>query len=864
MKLTRSRNSSVLEDSAFLHGPFELTAHLQQQQQQLILKPHVIKLRKHSIKHAHEKVDMNNYSQTAPSTSANPNNNSNSSSVQLVKSLRFKTLTVLILLFILLMALCLATLLTAFNLSFQQVENSMALESAKRSTRAFFDDFSYLNSRVFEYAAFGDTVNVVLNTTNNAPMAAEAYLNYYLHCQYQLSTKVNFALIYYLNGTLLKGLGCFRGLKLDKIPQELLSLDTIVGRPLKKNIENPATRNVGFFSPSEKLLDLVTNSETSAILAKNFSITPSSDVSNVLLLSAMPIQDTDYKKSYGLLVFGRYEFIDYVYDMSDRTQLCLTLYNLDILKDRQTFAASLANDFSNFTELTYYGKDLTTLSNYISKSTRNWQPTIINGIYSQSNWGNNSGQFVQQISVPTDFDDTIPILKNRQCADSDSVVGERMAVFQLFNDITGKSNLVIRTDFPRDIFTLGITSFVITWAVMTFMIILLSVSVIIFLEYFVIRRVIRLTNSVRSITNNNDIKQRVPNSGSDELGMLSDDVNDMLTALDNSQSVLTEDNLLMQRLLEKTSLSEQQSRVIMNGIEDFIIVANCKNGSIISFNTIFESKILKKNLTNIMDYFITESRHSVSTDTLNIYDSSETSITTNSATAKVDDFLSKLDQLAQSKTRWEIHLKSSLNIEIPVSVSASHVNMMLEEGKINDVFVIVARNLSEQQELRQAVKHHQQQMQQFKQNLEFERVMFHPVLKEKFKAFCEKECSEENFSFLEDVAAYKTTKKTADRSKKQSEIIQKYLLDSSPTPINISQKVKETEVTKISNGYAQIDLFDNIERVVKAMMLKDTFMRFSLQNDIALVETSSASSDSGTTLSILSSSTVSNASTSVL
>lgn len=419
--------------------------------------------------------------------------------------------------------------------------------------------------------------------------------------------------------------------------------------------------------------------------------------------------------------------------MSDRTQLCITMYNLDIIKDRQTFAASVANDFSNFTESTFYGKDETTLSNFIAKSTKNWQPTFINGINSQSNWGNNSGQFVQQLSIPSDFDDMIPIVKDRQCADSDSITGERMAVFQLYNDLTGKNNLVIRTDFPRDIYTLGITSFVITWAVMTFMIILLSVSVIIFLEFFVIRRVLRLTNSVRSITNNNDIKQRVPHSGSDELGMLSDDVNDMLTALDNSQSALTDDNLLMQRLLEKTSLSEQQSRVIMNGIDDFIIVVNCKNGSIISYNTIFESKILKKNSTNIVDYFVTESRRSVSTDTLNIYDSSETSVTTNFNSTKVEYFLSKLDQLTESKTRWEIHLKSSLNIEIPVSVSASHVNMMLEEGKISDVFVIVARNLSEQQELRQAVKHHQQQMQQFKQNLEFERVMFHPVLKEKFK-----------------------------------------------------------------------------------------------------------------------------------
>ena len=86
--------------------------------------------------------------------------------------------------------------------------------------------------------------------------------------------------------------------------------------------------------------------------------------------------------------------------------------------------------------------------------------------------------------------------------------------------------------------------------------------------------------------------------------------------------------------------------------------------------------------------------------------------------------------------------------------------------------------------------------------------------------------------FIEDCELYKTMKKVSDRAKKQTEIVDKYLTINSPYPINISQQVRVTEVSKIQNGYGQIDLFDNIEDIIKNMVVKDTFYRFSLEQNI--------------------------------
>ncbi|EFC38310.1 RGS domain-containing protein [Naegleria gruberi] len=760
--------------------------------------------------------DDNNLNVMDPSSSAQT---PDSQSVLIHKSLRFKITIILILLFLLLMATCLAILLTAFNISFLSVENSMAMESAKRTSRTLFDDFYFLTSRLFEYGAFKDAIDVVTNTNSNATVLANQFLNYYLHCQYQLTSRVNFALIYYMNGTYLSGLGCFDGYRLDKIPNDLINLQaSSIGRVLMDGMSNPSTRNVGFYSPSESLFDLIVSNITVSGLNQNFNITTQTKLLNLLLLSAMPIQDTDYQKTYGIMIFGRYQTREFFTDMSDRSQYCLTPYNLRSSRDRYLFAKSLSSDKSK-TELTSQQT-----SKIISEKTSSWTQTLIEGVSSQSLWSNNTGQFIQQFSVDEN-DLNLPLFENRLCSNKAILYGSKISIFQEYYDLISDGSMVIRTDFDREVYTLGITSFLITWSVMTVMIILLSIGLIIFLEIVVLKRLLKLTNAVRIITNSTNIKERVPNVGSDELGMLCEDVNNMLDALDATQTILSEDNELMQRLLEKTSLSEQKSRVIMNSIDDFIFSVDSKTAQIVNFNTIFESRILKKQFNLVSQYLqkapLMDSQNNGS-DMAFLYNSIENPNHLN------DEILKYLENMAETKSRWDTTILSNLGSEIPVSVSTSKVDIMLDEGNIHQVYVIVARNMSEQVELRQAVKVQEQRMQDFKLGMEFERVMMNSNGREMFK-----ECSEENILFLEDILLYKSIKKTSDRAKKQAEILNKYLCDNSPYAINISQKVREKEVKNIAEGYGQIDLFISIEKVVKSMLLKDTFLRFSLQYDLS-------------------------------
>ena len=648
---------------------------------------------------------------------------------------------------------------------------------------------------MFEYACFGDTVVVVNNTGIDAQQKATEYLEYYLHCQYQLATHVNYALIYYLNGTLLKGLGCYNGYELDYIPIELQSLDTSVGNQLKKNMLVTSTKNVGIFSPSQSFSQMMKYPNDT-----KWGISEEENYPNMMLLSAMPIQDTDYLKSYGVLVFARFQTRDLMSDMSERTQLCLTMYNLDNSNDKVSFLKSTMSesDYSTIDKM----RD-SELTNSINQQTRDWKPTIIDST-NVRNWTNNTGDFVKSATY-TELRNTQSVL-NRQCGESETEE-TRMTVYQQFYDITRTNTFVMKTDFPRDVYTLGITSFFITWGVMTAMIIILSISVILFLEFIILRRVLKLTRAVREITLNNDSNQRVPSVGNDELGILSKDVNNMLQTLDASQQLLTQDNELMQRLLEKMSLSEQKIRVIMNSIDDFIVTAHANNGKLINFNNAFESRFLTKSRSLIGDY-------------LKYGDESGKESETNG------DVLKKLEELSETKTRWESILVSPLGFDTPVTISVTKVNMSIEEeGLTCQVFVIVARNMIHQQELKKAVK----QMETFKQNLEFERVLFNPNLREEFRSFCKKECSEENLNFLEDVMFYKSLKKPSDRAKKQEEIIETYLLIHSPTPLNISQQTRDIHVTKIMAGYGQIDLLDGLESVVKSLVCGDTFMRYSIQ-----------------------------------
>lgn len=631
---------------------------------------------------------------------------SNRRDVVLLSSIRFKTMTVLGVLFLLLMAICLAVLVTAFLLSFNSVEQTYSVEAAKRTTRAYFDDFQSLTSKLSEYGAFNDTVDAVMATNSSF---TEKYMDTYLNCNYQLASKLNFAILYKKDGTLLAFRACFRGISLDNLPEEFNDLSrNELGARLLRNVDAPSTRHVGFFSPFKDLPNLVNSYEKKQAIMAN--MTETELLSYIILMSGMPIQDNyDYNtKTYGLIVFARFDLAEYKQDMANRVQLCITLFNMEYWRHRYLLAIALSGESAPESSSYIFKQNHEWINTYLTERVGDWKTTLINGSSSVTKWKDNMAQLNQPLFVDQQ-NNLYPITENRYCADIEddgNAYGSRMATFQKYYDISRNDSIIIRTDFARRVFVLGTNSFIITWAVMTTMILLLSFAIMVFLEVVVIKRVMNFAKSVREITISNNFKKRVKCMGKDELGLLTDDVNNMLETLDESQTVIVSENERIQELLEKTSLSEQHARVIMNAISDFIFTVDCKSGEIATFNTIFETKILKKNTLAISNYLLVSD-----------------------LAAETDQFLGLFESLSyNTNSRKDALLSTALGNKLPVSLSSTRVTIIQNEEMI-EVYVIVARNMKEQHELMASIKQQQETIQSF----EFEKIMSKKSSKELFR-----------------------------------------------------------------------------------------------------------------------------------
>ena len=99
-------------------------------------------------------------------------------------------------------------------------------------------------------------------------------------------------------------------------------------------------------------------------------------------------------------------------------------------------------------------------------------------------------------------------------------------------------------------------------------------------------------------------------------------------------------------------------------------------------------------------------------------------------------------------------------------------------------------------------------------------------MRNKLRVFCMNEKSYENFKFLEEVDVYKKIKRTQQRSKKQQEIIEQFLTKDSKYELNLSQDETFTLVSKIKNGYGQVEiLFDKLQLVEKYIPFKDSYSK---------------------------------------
>ncbi|KAG2383338.1 hypothetical protein C9374_004675 [Naegleria lovaniensis] len=722
-----------------------------------------------------------------PNYSRHPKNNGASSSkIFFISnfcfnlSLRIRTMMALFITSAIIVALCALGLSLSFEFSFSNVEKLSAIDAVRKTSKALRDDYKIILGKLYEYAAWDDVYESVKSQTT---ASADDLLNTYFSCDYMNKINLNYVMMYFKNGTFFRGTLCYSGYTLTAFPEELIHLDHSF---FFKGVDIPETRISSFFVPNVTIQSLF---EQSGLIVNSNTF---DNHSNALMITAQPIQPTDNSETNGLLIFARYLTHTVVNEIAQRTQLCTTIFDLTNSKDVSEL-------------MSYFNVKSGTTSTTWSTTTTNSQ--LLNEYLSTKSYSNIS------ISDSWTLDDPFQIsahpiqTSSQRLCYKDDVTATHLSSYKLFKDYKGQYSMIIRTDFQRDLYQLGWNSFAYTTITILALVVVMTVVVLVFVELVVLQRVLKIGNFVNIVTRDNDTSRRIPHLGKDELGKLSKDINRMLEALETSHATQLKDYELMQTLLERTALEEEQNRCIMNSIQDFVVNIECTTGKVINLNASFEKALNRK--------FKRESTHGGIYVNEFMTDFGE-----------LQQALEKLESLSLTQEPFQTEFTTTLGAKYPVSLTVKKTKMTLREGVIGFTYIMVMKNMKEQVELQTMLSRQQEQLEEIQKIQQFDQVMADEELRARFKEFTIQERSSENFLFLEDVEYYKSLSKSTERAKLQQDIILKYLLPDSPQPLNISQKILHAESKKIVSGYGQLGLFDRLETLVKAMILDDTFRRF--------------------------------------
>jgi PAS domain-containing protein len=483
-------------------------------------------------------------------------------------------------------------------------------------------------------------------------------------------------------------------------------------------------------------------------------------------MAGSPLMQTDLTgDSYGFALYGKFQDTTVVNDMASRAQLCVTFGILQ----------GTGADSSVVKSYGSYAKTIKTTSTTIQ----------------DANW-------VTDGSVPVGPLDTT-FLSPRQCWNVEQggnpgnvSFEDRVQTFAIINDWNHQPSIFFRIDIGRNVLNLGITAMIIALAVLVVTLVIIAIVIIIFVERAVLYPVVRLTESVQDITNSGDVSQRVGkgNISKDELGTMTTCINLMLSSLDSAQDQI-------KHVLERTGLQEQRARAIMNAIPDFVICM-LSNGIINHANVSFLERF--------------QYQKSAVDDVLDI----------KKVVADMD--VTKLIELSQNGKTQDGFLLTRYKDKIPVTISVSEITLFVKEEPTK-AYVVIAKNNTEKNSLLEKLDYEKKRMVAYKQNAEFDAVMRNGDRRAALRNFCIKENSVENFNFLEAVEDYRAMKNVTDRIKKQKEIMETFLVNGDQQ-VNLSATTMDREVSLIKKGYAQLDLFDSLDNIVRTMIVVDTFQRF--------------------------------------
>ncbi|KAL0485558.1 regulator of G-protein signaling [Acrasis kona] len=391
--------------------------------------------------------------------------------------------------------------------------------------------------------------------------------------------------------------------------------------------------------------------------------------------------------------------------------------------------------------------------------------------------------------VNWDFDFINPTLMDtqnlqyRMCSknidiDYSNKLGLRVMTFLVMKGVYQNQIFFFRIDYQRSNMILGMSLISVAFAILFCCIVVTVVIILTLIDVSVLRRIAKLKLKIEEITKSQDTHARLQIKSNDEFGVLAKCIDVLLKKMDD-----TNKNLVNQ--FDIALASEMRSKAVMKTIKDFIVCVDIY-GNIQDSNPAFNRRFLEK------------------------HNASKSNIEVN-----ISNFLKhpieKLVELSQTGQSEDSSLVTRFGEVIPVTVFVSSTKL---EGNVTiDALVVVLRTTSPH-ETRQEIK----------ESDDFEKLNDDPVRKAHFLNFCKNECSTENIMFLNDVDVYKRIKNSAERFKKQTEIISRYL---QPLKLNLSAYATQVVLPIVLAGYAQVDLFDKLAEIVKVLIVTDTYSRFT-------------------------------------
>ncbi|MDH7564670.1 MAG: CHASE4 domain-containing protein, partial [Candidatus Bathyarchaeota archaeon] len=153
-------------------------------------------------------------------------------------------------------------------------------------------------------------------------------------------------------------------------------------------------------------------------------------------------------------------------------------------------------------------------------------------------------------SVPSDFQEAYSSLSAGVPVFSAPVSRETLAGYVLFNDVYGSPVLIVRFDIPRDFYIQGLNNLLYVAFALALVGIISVGATMLLMEKFVLFRLSKLGGEVTRISETGNFAARTHSEGNDELALLAEEINRMLSAVERAECTLAESELRFRRITE--------------------------------------------------------------------------------------------------------------------------------------------------------------------------------------------------------------------------------------------------------------------------------------------------------------------------